>query len=285
MKYLESFYLPSFNSESTYNYPTKYPFGMFSKRDFYDIHFSNITIFYGGNGSGKSTLLNIINSKLGFARKSSFYSDEAFNAYVSKCKFKLASDDEGNEIKIPRSSKIIASEDIINFILDVRDKNNKTETLKKELEQEYFNAKYSEYQFEGLQDYDRLVRKVEAQKTSKTEYINRRSTMLRQFSNGESVLRYFDTELENDGLYLLDEPENSLSPKFQIKLLKLIVQSARYCDCQFIIATHSPFLLSIPRAKIYNLDLEVIDICQWNELENVKLYYEFFKSHEDDFKD
>jgi predicted ATPase len=284
MKYLESFYLPSFESESAYEYPTKYPIGMFSKRDFYDIHFSNITIFYGGNGSGKSTLLNIINSKLGFSRKSSFYADDAFDVYVSKCKLALANGDDGRELKIPENSKIISSEDIINFILDVRNKNNKTEMLKKELEKEYLDAKYSSYKFGGLDDYDKLVKKVESQKSTKTEYINKRTTILRQFSNGESVLRYFDMELENDGLYLLDEPENSLSPKFQIELLKLIAQSAKYCDCQFIIATHSPFLLSIPGAKIYNLDLDVVDVCDWTKLENVRLYYEFFKSHEDEFK-
>jgi len=285
MIYLESFYLPSFNSESTYEYPTKYPFGMFSNIDLYDIHFSNITIFYGGNGSGKSTLLNVINYKLGLKRKSSFYYDNTFDAYVSRCKSKLACDDNNKEIKIPLNSKIIASEDIINFILDVRDKNIKTEELKKDLEKEYNEAKYSKYKFSGLQDYDNLVRKVETQKTTKTEFINKRTSLLRQFSNGESVLRYFDIELENDGLYLLDEPENCLSPKYQIELLKLIVKCSRYCDCQFIIATHSPFLLSIPGAKIYNLDLETADVCKWTELENVKLYYEFFKSHNNEFED
>lgn len=59
MKYLESFHLPLFDQEARYEYPTKYPFSMFSKRELYDIFFSTITIFYDGNGSGKSTLLNI----------------------------------------------------------------------------------------------------------------------------------------------------------------------------------------------------------------------------------
>ena len=78
---------------------------------------------------------------------------------------------------------------------------------------------------------------------------------------------------------MLDEPENSLAPKFQIDLLKLIVEASRYCDCQFVIATHSPFLLSIPGAKIYNLDLDPVEQCNWYELENVRIYYEFFKNN------
>ncbi len=283
MKYIERFKLPSFDQEALYLYPTKYPFGLFPQRDLSEINFANITIFYGGNGSGKSTLLNIINSKLGFERKSEFYADETFHEYVRKCKCELAQDDYGRIQVIPSNSKIIASEDIINFILKVRNKNKKTEERQKELAAEYDKSKYTPYQFNGMEDYDRLVKKVEAQRKTKTSFINSQTQLLRQFSNGESVLRYFDVELQNDGLYLLDEPENCLSPKLQIELLKLIMECARYCDCQFVIATHSPFLLSIPGAKIYNLDLERVTVCEWNELENVRLYYEFFMSHKDEF--
>lgn len=283
MKYIDSFNLPSFDQEARYEYPTKYPFSLFSSKDLYDIYFSNITIIYGGNGSGKSTLLNIINSKLGLERKSTFYYDEAYQTYVKMCKYDLSYDDDSKKRKIPQNSKIIASEDIFDFILSVRDKNIENEIKMKELADEYDQAKYSRQNY-GLQDYDRLVIKAETQRTSKTKFINKRVNLIKQFSNGESVLRYFDSELENDGLYLLDEPENSLSPVFQIELLKLIVECSRYCDCQFIIATHSPFLLSIPGAKIYNLDITPVEVCKWTELENVKIYYDFFKGHIDEFE-
>jgi len=66
--------------------------------------------------------------------------------------------------------------------------------------------------------------------------------------------------------------------------VKLIIECARYCSCQFIISTHSPFLLSIPEAKIYDLDLNPVDVRKWTELENVRLYYEFFKSNQDYFE-
>ena len=50
-----------------------------------------------------------------------------------------------------------------------------------------------------------------------------------------------------------------------------------------MIATHSPFLLSMPQAKIYDLDEEIVDVKKWSELENVRAYYDFFKKHEQEF--
>ena len=83
---------------------------------------------------------------------------------------------------------------------------------------------------------------------------------------------------------LLDEPENSLSPDRQIELIEYIENSARFFGCQFIIATHSPFLLSIRGAKIYDLYEKPAKVKKWTELENVMMYYEFFKTHEKDFR-
>ena len=46
-----------------------------------------------------------------------------------------------------------------------------------------------------------------------------------------------------------------------------------------MIATHSPFVLAIRGAKIYDLDEEPVDVKRWTELENVRAYYDFFKKH------
>ena len=84
-------------------------------------------------------------------------------------------------------------------------------------------------------------------------------------------------------LYLLDEPENSLSVKLQEKLLEFIADSARFYRCQFIISTHSPFLLSMKGAKIYDMDSLPVKECRWTEIESVRESYDFFKSHSSDF--
>ena len=85
-------------------------------------------------------------------------------------------------------------------------------------------------------------------------------------------------------LYLLDEPENSLSPARQLELARFLHDSARFYNCQFIMATHSPFLLAMPGARIYDLDSEPIATKRWTELENVRATWEFFQSHKDEFK-
>ena len=69
-----------------------------------------------------------------------------------------------------------------------------------------------------------------------------------------------------------------------MELLKFLEDSARFFGCQFIIATHSPFLLSMKGAKIYDMDEEVVDVKRWTELENVRMYYEFFKKHAEEFE-
>ncbi len=285
MKYLKKFSLPTFQSESLYDFPTKYPFSLFSSKDFYEVYFSDVTIFYGSNGSGKSTLLNVINHKFNLKRRSSFFADETFKAYVDKCSFQLEYNDDLDELyELPKNSKIIASEDVFNHILNIREENIKNEKNSLKLKKEYSKIKKGNVKFGGLKDYESLVAQNEVRSKTQTSFIRERTNFIKQFSNGESSLRFFDSELENDGLYLLDEPENSLSPEFQVQLMRLIVECSRYCNCQFIIATHSPFLLSIPGAKIYNLDDNPVDVCNWTELENVRFYYDFFKSHEDEFE-
>lgn len=88
-----------------------------------------------------------------------------------------------------------------------------------------------------------------------------------------------------NGLYLLDEPENSLSAQRQIELVAFIEDMTRYEHCQFVIATHSPFVLSIKEAKIYDLDQKPVDVRRWTQLENVQTYYRFFQMHQEAFED
>ncbi len=51
-----------------------------------------------------------------------------------------------------------------------------------------------------------------------------------------------------------------------------------------MIATHSPFLLAIPSARIYDLDARPSTERAWYELENMKAYYRLFKQFEDRFE-
>lgn len=102
--------------------------------------------------------------------------------------------------------------------------------------------------------------------------------------NGETAIRcLFDTITEN-GIYLLDEPENSLSAKLQLKLAQFVADSARHFNCKFIIATHSPFFLSLPNAKIYNLDEIPVKTEYWTDLPNMRAYFDLFMKYRFDFQ-
>ncbi|MBR5881567.1 MAG: AAA family ATPase, partial [Clostridia bacterium] len=85
-------------------------------------------------------------------------------------------------------------------------------------------------------------------------------------------------------VYLLDEPENSLSIERQIELAAYVEATARATRSQFIIATHSPVFLSMSGAKIYNLDEYPASVCKWTELENVRRYFDFFMEHRQEFE-
>lgn len=256
-----------------------YPFHIFLEKEFYHIEFEPITIFYGNNGSGKSTLLNIITETINkdkktIRRKDNLVKTEYFDKYINECKYYIEND-------IPLGSKMIGSEDIFQNILQKRKENQEKNKQREDLQEQYRQYKYNPIDYTSLET---LSFSVETRKKTQSKFIKSRvEENAREFSNGQTALEFFDKELKEKGLYLMDEPENSLAPKFQIELIQLILELSRFFNCQFIIATHSPFLLSLPEAKIYDLDAIPVITKQWYELENMKVYYEFFKQNKDKF--
>jgi predicted ATPase len=97
-------------------------------------------------------------------------------------------------------------------------------------------------------------------------------------------MRYFLDRIDEDAVYFLDEPENSLSIERQIELAEYIAATARATRSQFIIATHSPVFLAMKGAKIYNIDDYPASVCKWTELPNVRRYFDFFMEHQDEFE-
>lgn len=75
-------------------------------------------------------------------------------------------------------------------------------------------------------------------------------TDLHAMSHGESVLQVVQETFHGHGLYLLDEPESGLSLIRQMTLLAELHRAAA-AGAQLIIATHSPVLLAIPGAEIW----------------------------------
>ena len=251
-----------------------YPCKIFPEKELEKINFDPITIFYGGNGSGKTTLLNIISSKLNANRKNQNKKGELYDTYIAKMEeFDLNS-------KNLENIKFISSDDIFDYILDLRAINDEVSRRKEYLVNEYYEHKYkNNYAENQIVDYEELKNKVDARRLTVSKYIRTKlgnNTILEK-SNGESALYFWQNEINENSIYLLDEPENSLSAENQIKLASYIVESARFYNCQFIIATHSPFFLSLKDVKIYDIDSIPVTTKKWTELENMKIYYDFFK--------
>jgi predicted ATPase len=76
---------------------------------------------------------------------------------------------------------------------------------------------------------------------------------LHEQSHGESFFALFKNRFRSHGLYLLDEPEAALSPNRQLQFLCLLHDYVKR-GCQFVIATHSPIIMSYPEAVIYCLE-------------------------------
>ncbi len=94
-------------------------------------------------------------------------------------------------------------------------------------------------------------------------------------SHGQSHMTFFEGRFRRKGLYLLDEPENALSPKMQLRLLGLLKQLIRKGDVQFMIATHSPILLAFPDAEIYSFDDIPIRKVMYEDTDYYRIYRDF----------
>ena len=141
----------------------------------------------------------------------------------------------------------------------------------------------SPYRFAS--DYDEFKKVCEARSNTQSQFVKKHLMKnVDMFSNGETALRYFTERIDRDAIYLIDEPENSLSAKLQRELAVFLEEAVRFYGCQLVISTHSPFLLSLRGAKIYDLDGDPACVKNWSELENIRAYYDLFESRRREFE-
>lgn len=270
MIYLKTFKLSDYRNKNS----NIYPFNVLKNKEPDVFVFDNITVLYGNNGSGKSTVLNIIAHKLNLKGKERSSTDVVgigsyFEDYSSNCEYQLGENENGKKIyKVPENSRYIKSEEILYEIRKIQQDTILQESIESNLAREIGLEKSKEFlnTKEGGKQFERF-------KFSQDKY-----------SNGETTMQILEDTITPDNLYLLDEPEVSLSPQNQVELAKKINEMSRYLGVQFIIATHSPFMLGILDCKIYNLDTKDYKVEKWTELENVKYFYEFFKNRKNEFE-
>jgi predicted ATPase len=98
-------------------------------------------------------------------------------------------------------------------------------------------------------------------------------------SHGEGFLALFENRLE-DGVYLLDEPEAALSPGRQLTFLSVLHQLASMKVAQFIIATHSPILLTLPGATVLSIEEGQLREVSYRDTEHYQLTRDFLNAPE-----
>jgi predicted ATPase len=101
---------------------------------------------------------------------------------------------------------------------------------------------------------------------------------LHQRSHGEAFMATLTMKLQGKGFYLFDEPEAALSPIRQMAALYAMNKLVKD-DSQFIIATHSPILLSYPKAKILYLDNDGISETRYEDTEHYTLTRDFLNNY------
>lgn len=99
--------------------------------------------------------------------------------------------------------------------------------------------------------------------------------LINKLSHGQGTLSYFEGRYRFPGLHLMDEPEAALSPSSQARLVRLLHSLRNQSNTQFIIATHSPILLSLPGAQIFSFDGERICETTFERTQTFQLYREF----------
>lgn len=231
-----------------------------------------------------------------------FNSSPYFSEYVGRCQYRTSKSLAGETLykghrqpqkyDISKITTVLTSDDIFHWMLESRLENDKKLQKSYFLMDDYSSPENlpKHINFETGYNVERYSRGAQIMKARRGKNYSFNKMLLdtigkmeRGFSNGETALMKLSELLEAPGLYLLDEPENSMSCEFQMKLASIIQYLAKYGNCQFLISSHSPFVLSMENAKIYNLDHNPVDICKWWELDNMKHYFNLFYNAKDNF--
>ncbi|SDA94312.1 Predicted ATPase [Algoriphagus alkaliphilus] len=237
MIFLQKIALPTGNAR-------QFPFSIPAFKGLETLDFkSPITVFVGENGSGKSTLLKALAMKINLPAIGStdLEQDDTLTGFRE---FSEGIITRWKRTKTYRGF-FFRAEDYFGFVKRLR-------SIDQELKGDIvdFEKNLSGY---GLKV---AVGAIQGQK----EALQRKYGDLTQVSHGEGFIKVLQSRIQPEGIYLIDEPEAALSPQRQLALFSMIKNLALNENCQFIIATHSPILMSLPEAQIMQFDDTVHEV-------------------------
>ncbi|MCR9062988.1 MAG: AAA family ATPase [Cytophagales bacterium] len=258
--------MPLLSSVSLRNLPEteEFPFTLPLIKELEPIIFNkNITFFVGENGAGKSTILEGIATKLNLplAGTASSELDPALESARRLAQY----------LSLRQTTKttqgfFTRAEDFIGFV----------KSIQRQIAELSFEIKEIEETWTGG-DINLATKYIKAERQ---ELFNRYGKDLDAMSHGEGFLKFFLSRITGKGIYLIDEPEAALSPTRQLSLISLIRSKAKDVDAQFIIATHSPIILSIPEAEILEFKEGKINPISYHETEHYQITKAFLDNPE-----
>ena len=252
------------------NTETSYPFSLPVFRRAQNVRFEQpITIFIGENGCGKSTLLDLISAKMGLYRiamedKIRRESDELFQN---------AGKNVFAEFRLTKPAGFyFSAEDFTTYIL----------SLAREIALAQAELRRVQTEYQNRSDFAKQMASTPFARTIH-EIDHLYQNDLLTSSHGEAYLDFFSSRMRKGQLYLLDEPETPLSVQNQLTLITMIDQAVQN-DCQFIIATHSPVLMGIPDARIWEFQENQIQEVKFENIESVLLLKQYLSNREQFFR-
>ena len=225
-----------------------------------------VVIFTGDNGSGKSTLLKAIAQKYGAINTGYFPLDSAYYDHVKPLSetIKITYDVKTNK------GFMFSGEEFITFIQKMQEEKKDLEAYIKEVEMNY----------KDKSDFAKSQALAPARKELHA-IMHQYEGELQQKSHGEGFLSFFKSRLHQKGIYFLDEPETPLSPVHQFQLYVLISDLVSN-GSQVFIATHSPILMALNHAIIYDFNNRLNPV-DYEDIESVQ-FLKYFLNHPHVFK-
>jgi predicted ATPase len=254
-------FIRSFSINTTRKHP--FPYNIPAVQHALDIELGNrITVFVGDNGSGKSTLLETIALAINLPLIGGHISQHpGFEAARILQPFL--------HIEWKRQTSkgfFFRAEDFSDFINSVENDNRK---IKDDL-------RY----LEGKVDNTIIKQMSESMNYSLRTMRKNYGENMQAFSHGEAYLKILQTRINDKGIYLLDEPEAALSPLKQLSLLFLIIEILKKENAQFILSTHSPIMMGIPGAIIYEIKEEGMQRVNYEETDHYRVTKTFLNNPE-----
>lgn len=147
-------------------YDSYYPVWLFEGRTLPELDFLEITILYGGNGSGKTTLLNVMADALRLYRRAEYNRTPFFDDYARLCEPRTMR-------PIPTGSMILTSDDVFDYMLDLRALNDGVDMRREQMFADYNDLRREKFQMHGMKDYDRLKQVSAARRYSQSQMARR----------------------------------------------------------------------------------------------------------------